>query len=428
MSSQAQWPGMEVQRYVNGYGSPRRSASIEFRAALSGIKVRDVVSVGSVAIYLTYSILGSSEFAEIPQLEQFIALLLPCSAVAALITLVMEFWETSRRILVMAISACIITMATFASSSLLLFMSFIMVVSSRGTSRQLFAKAILGVIISECFVVFVSSMAGIISNNEIIASSNLNSSQIVYRHTLGFNHQNTVGGFLFAAYICYMYLRFNKLSMIDLVVSILLFLFLYWYINTKTISIILLGSSIIIVCILLFRHTSISMRKCLFVLSAGLSVLGIILPVLYLVDPVDMSFINQLLTNRLQLAAIGFEDYGVALFGQDVSFVSTALAIQTGVQGFVLDNSFAHLVVQYGLFAAVLVYAFYYYSLRKANIENNEAVLFLLVLVFASAITENWFFNVAMNPLPILLVCSEQDSSLKMAKSKKLSANFKILR
>lgn len=369
------------------------------RGSLLHMSLREFLALSSIVCYLSFTIFSSSEFANYLTFNTVIRLFLPITLALSLLSIVIEYRDTYAVVAISAACAAVFLVSAVASSSMTLCIGFVVVLAARASNRARVMRVVFVMLLCGMALVIISSLIGVIPN---VTVSTISSGSLVERHRLGFNHQNTLGGFAFAGYVCWVYLKGMKPTIKDIVVSLVVCYVLYVYVNTKTAALLILAIlSFRIVSKLHIRDAVISVLCLAFII--GSLVIGIALPYLYSPVDAEYSLLNSFLTGRLELASRCVEQYELTLFGQQMQFVSSNDSLITGATGFVVDNAFVHLLYHYGFAPTTIIYLFYSVELISAWRNRDSLLLVLFAAVFMSAIMENWFFNPSMNSLLFLL-------------------------
>lgn len=115
-----------------------------------------------------------------------------------------------------------------------------------------------------------------------------------------------------------------------------------------------------------------------------------------------LSKINVMLNYRLGFNAAGFSRYGINLFGTKLQTVSETWDSSYINHYFYIDSGYVNSLISYGIifFIALLIgYSF----LSRYAVKNNQVKLGVWCLIICIySVINNWLFNVAINPLPVI--------------------------
>jgi hypothetical protein len=232
---------------------------------------------------------------------------------------------------------------------------------------------------------------------------------VVVRHLLGFLHPNAIGSYLFT--ICLsIFLLFGYRRLASLLFIVPSFFFLFFVVNSQTGSAILLILIAIIVVTHFFDNSKIILSASIATIFISVAV-SFILPYFYSQNLIPKEF-NSLLSGRIGYSAYFMKSYPITLFGQHVELVPTLIANNTGQTPMVLDNSFVHLLIHYGIIPFVFVLFCYISLLVKAYNTKNLSLVIAVAIVFFAGIAEKWVFIIGVNPVFILLFAQLQTNRL----------------
>lgn len=115
-----------------------------------------------------------------------------------------------------------------------------------------------------------------------------------------------------------------------------------------------------------------------------------------------LSKINVMLNYRLGFNAAGFSRYGINLFGTKLQSVSETWDSNYVNHYFYIDSGYVNSLISYGIIFFIVLLIGYSFLSRYA-IKNNQIKLggWCLIICIYSVIN-NWLFNVAINPLPMI--------------------------
>lgn len=379
-------------------------------------KLLKSVVLYSLIVYFCCTFLNLSKLADLIINFEIIHDSLKYTALALIIscTLVRIISDGNRQLLAIYTVAGIISLVSFhATGSTIVGESSIILFSSMGIDiRQIGRKLFLTTVVllsAMCFLVLLN----IIPNNPIVGTSLLTGEQTI-RRTLGFNHQNSLGNLLFVLILCTLLCERKKPSTLNYIGIVTVGLVL-WVCGSRT-SVILL-SYIFILCILgainggVFKDR---LFKMMIAVSAVSAILSVILPIIYSSDDAILVQINHALSDRLRMANVFFDDYGITLFGAQITFLPTAVAEQLGRGAMVLDNGYMHALIHYGIIPGIALLLPYYYVLYLAVKRRRYTIAIAVSAVLLSGVAENWLltYGRALVPLCLLSMMTSRDEEL----------------
>jgi len=106
---------------------------------------------------------------------------------------------------------------------------------------------------------------------------------------------------------------------------------------------------------------------------------------------------DTLASGRLSFASRIIEEYGIGLWGKDITYVSAVEVAKSGGEAIVLDSMYPYLLVTYGVIFTV----FFLYLIsrtQKVLLRNNEEILCIVIICFAIySISQRAFLSVNNN-------------------------------
>lgn len=236
------------------------------------------------------------------------------------------------------------------------------------------------------FVIFLYSI-GIIDGRVLQTVNPLTGAE-VSRNALGFRHQNYLGKLVLAAFAAYWYLRFKKIGIQDIALALTLFLLLYFVVNTKTTSMLIIFA--------LFMTLLIKRPKghqwCWFFLAAFIVLQITEIIAVFAFDPTNslLKTVNSLMSTRLSAAHSMIQDYPITLFGQEVEIISSIDALRTGIDSATLDICFFNALLNYGIIPLSIIIIAWTLLIRIALDSSRSGLFLVSLLILFSGLFEAW--------------------------------------
>lgn len=226
----------------------------------------------------------------------------------------------------------------------------------------------------------------------------------VVKYAYGFRHPNTFTCFALAILIEWLMIRYKKMRGFEWICNLTIFGLVFKYGGGRSSSYAYL--IIYFLFILAKREPGIYYNKISeFVFSiitplmGALSFLGIYL---YMYGYEFMRTVDNMLSGRFQAASTFLVKYGINLFGQDISMVSSRNSWDYSVSAQILDNAYAKCLLMYGLIVFLLIMLGYIFLLRQL-IKTKHVELALCALFYVIiGIGESYMFDPLYN---ITLLC-----------------------
>lgn len=119
--------------------------------------------------------------------------------------------------------------------------------------------------------------------------------------------------------------------------------------------------------------------------------------------------IDQLLSSRLYMQEKGFSEYGVRLFGQFIRMAGNGGSVTLPADYFFIDCSYFYILLQYGIFFLLSVFAVYIVICKK---QKQDAYFVLAILLLSvNCVISHHLLEVAYNPFALALFARTADSA-----------------
>lgn len=240
------------------------------------------------------------------------------------------------------------------------------------------------------FLIVSLSFFNIIDNNSITMWRNGN---LDVRYSLGFGHPNSLHLALFILISLYLYCRYEKFKLYDIIFLFTLNAFIYMYSGSRTGFVL----SIILILLTLFSKNQ-KIKSVLLKLPIPLLLTIVIFSfcTALLYNRIDFMYkLNTIFNGRIAYSNYYLTNYGFSLFGKNILNDKNAL----------FDNGYIFLYIQYGLIGASLILYFILSICKKIKHDNDIRKTLLVIVYIIYGFTESFTPNIFMNI--ILLFYSE---------------------
>ncbi len=135
----------------------------------------------------------------------------------------------------MVFTAVILTalLSFLLSGSNRFFILALFILAVKGINVRMICIAVLCVVGFCLVAVIVLSLIGVIENKSIAGVDHVLGMDVA-RRRFGFGHQNNIGGYSLVVFLCYLYLRYKKFGVVDVVGCVAGIILLYFVVSTKT--------------------------------------------------------------------------------------------------------------------------------------------------------------------------------------------------
>lgn len=210
---------------------------------------------------------------------------------------------------------------------------------------------------------------------------------ILPRFSLGFGHPNRLS--LHILVICmYMYYLYHDKKIVLYITYTVCLFFVLTVTDGRTSAI---GIALLFILTLIDgKKAGNNVNKIAFKsahwILAIVVIMSLMLPLLYIFNVIPHLSTTNTLYSRIVLAANGFQEYGVSLFGQNIESIGTLEAQRLGIRSNGIDNAYVFVLINYGLFAFIVLYAILSYTIDGIKIQKDTYAMkcFIIILIIAS--------------------------------------------
>lgn len=233
-----------------------------------------------------------------------------------------------------------------------------------------------------------------------LTNVNLHYRNGVVRHSMGFSNPNTFSTFVMSIIIEYLYLRKDKLNIMDFILVVCSIFIINYYADSRTQI-----TCLIILSLIMFLNKYTKQKffnnrivnlftTNIFII---LTILSLVMVNLYKNGNSLLVEINLNMSDRLKIISTLLEQYDINMFGNKVKLVTSMQAQLTGEKQIALDNVYIYSLLSYGLLPYAILCIFMR-KYMKYTIQENQDLLRLIMLVFLiGGIMERFCLEVHFN-------------------------------
>ena len=228
------------------------------------------------------------------------------------------------------------------------------------------------------------------------------------RHGLGFLWTTTAPILFFFFIMAYMYLRKNRVHIIECLVCEIIAYWLYVQTNTRMCFML---TTLFLVCVYIMKLCGAGDKrekqqkgfwsKLCIALPTVICAISLYIHIFYNYENALMLKLNNVISGRLDLGKNAFKQFGMSLFGQEVQWVGFGYNASAGTYNYV-DCSFLQILIQYGIVVLVLIVALYTFLMYMAVKTKDAYFVAILIFILGLSITEPRLFDFNFNLFPIL--------------------------
>ena len=297
------------------------------------------------------------------------------------------------------IIAFLTVMTTVSTGTTMYFLFFLIFMAAKNVNLSRLMKIACWVQGISVFAIIGLSQLGIIEDHIFDPNERI-------RHGLGFSWTTLGPSLVFFFTMTYLYLRREKAHLVEYIILELIAYWLYVQTNTRMcfmITTVFLIWTYLMKYYLQNRGDKIRRNWILIAFPTIICLLSIFIHVGYNADSSLWTKLNDILSGRLQLGQSAFQKYGVALFGQKITWVGYGIGATSGEYNYV-DSAYMQTLIQYGVIALIVIIALYtfimYMSVRLKDYYLQAVLVFTLLI----SVTEPRLLDFNFNVFPILAV------------------------
>lgn len=242
-----------------------------------------------------------------------------------------------------------------------------MVATENISDKKIVASVAGSVSISVLLVIFMAK-SGIIENLSHLKDFDLNT----MTYSMGFQEINWLGALLLEFFLAWIYLRYDKLGIADLILGIVTFIYLKNTSFSRTALYLIVIVPVVIVIFKIIHHFDLKNKFMTFTTIFMLLPAIVSFAAVAFYTPRNHFFyiLNILTTNRVSLMNLQLKEYGISLFGQMLTNVSA------------FDNAYVRCGVWYGM-VLLVTYVLGQITISRWAVKNDNVALYILMIVFA---------------------------------------------
>lgn len=285
-----------------------------------------------------------------------------------------------------------------------------LIVGAKDVEFNKILKVYLVIAITLMVAAFAASQYGIIEDLQV---ASVRGEKWYNRHSYGIQFPTDFAAHLFYIVMAAAILYKEKLKTIGIVwVSLLVAFCVYMTANALTTTLCLIGFCVLCIFERIFRKYMRHIEKGLRWTPVACAAIYLGLAYFYDEQIAWLEKANQLLTKRLAFGKFGFVAYDIKLFGQDVYEQGYGNGFEVTGPYFFLDNSYIKILLEYGLFAFVIVLLVLILISKRAAYNQKNIIVLALVAISIHSFMEHHLINIAYNPIIFALFATLDNNAL----------------
>ena len=217
------------------------------------------------------------------------------------------------------------------------------------------------------------------------------------RYTLGFDHPNHLGLYLFSICCGLCYLHYGKYKFVDYLALLCSFLVCYFVCDSRSPQI---GLAVLVIMMIITTKAKITIKnnKLIGLLPVILCIFSFVFTVLYIKNNPFAVKLDRTLNNRLYFSANFMEHYGINLFGHKFTYYGIKWHPLS-----ILDNSYMHLLIHFGISGLILFMTCSILLIKYAIKEKKYEIIVYLIPFLIYGIVERHIYEVQYNCILLLI-------------------------
>ena len=373
--------------------------------------LRDGLFFAAWSIFLLGRLLSLTEWCVLATTQTFPLVLHYMDYLASGLALLVILINFIRRvyswkvILLYGLFAAVIALSAYFAESKTLIPVFLIF----GAAYQQSGKKIITIsaiiVAAVLFVVVVCSQIGLTQN---VTWFRPKGDKLLVRESLGFIYASTGASIYLGFLLQYCFLRKERTRIWEF--AILELVNVFFYLKTDSRMPFYFGTAILLFFLVesLFRnHWRVTKHlKGLFAAAPWiLCILSVLGSFLYNSENSLLNTIDRYLSNRLVLGNSAISTYGIKPFGQPVMWIGYGSGNAEGAYNYV-DCSYVQILVQYGILLLLAIIILYTIGMIRTTKQKDFWLACILGFICVYSVTEPNLFNLAVIPLPLLMVAS----------------------
>ena len=385
---------------------------------LQELDARRVLSIVNDGILLLYALFVAESFLSVTMFrihwpDNFHQILVICTVMLLVVKLLLTRTYKWGEVVVMAIFIGVFLMARVVSGYTVLEDVLLFMLALKDMPFRKIVKVYFVTVVFLLVTTIFASQCGMIEN-------------LVYhfegrreRQAFGGCYPTDVASFLVWLGLSWVYIRKEEICLLELIILLWAGVGVWYYCDARLSAIILVLSAVLFLGVK-SRYTYIKREKKekivrvipewaqrIAVLTTPICALGIVsFSCFYSEEQPLMVRLNDMLSGRLALGRLAFEQYDVKLFGQFIPMTGYGKSslIQLKVDYFFLDSSFVSILMCYGLLVLVCIIFVFTVAAIHAKKGGDYYLVLIIALIAMDCMIEHHMMEFAFNPFLFLVL------------------------
>ncbi len=223
-----------------------------------------------------------------------------------------------------------------------------------------------------------------------LTDNNLVYREGILRNSFGFKHPNNLGLYLMMICLDYYYMHKNNSIIKPVLLSIIVCLLIYKFIDSRTTFIVIIGATILIIINKILKNRVVNNRIVKFV-SKNLFLILLIVSIVFVYlyqRGINFTYtLNRLLTGRIYLNSLFLSQYPINFLGHDI----------LTNEKLILDSSYFNILLKYGLICILFFYQVFNHTIKSAYKNKNYIMVIIFIVLLFYGFSESFLYKVSAN-------------------------------
>lgn len=260
------------------------------------------------------------------------------------------------------------------------------------------------------------------------------------RHAFGYNYTSYASSYLFTIALAFVYLKKEKVEYVQLVLIEIIAIILYIFTDTR-LGFLLTTTLLLLTAIIKYFHNNKKVQEffekdniqkgikfiCYGLIPILISII-IMMLVLFSYNTAIGKKLNQLFSKRLDYAVEGINNYGIHLFGNKIEWTGWGgygyIDLGENFKYNFVDISYIKTLLEYGIFAFLLILTGYTLRLKEAYKEKDYWLILMLAFVLICSVIEPNIITIEKNLFVLSLASIMNYGKIKCLDYKNISKFF----
>ncbi len=275
----------------------------------------------------------------------------------------------------------IVAVSTFCSSKLWLASLWMFIAAAKETSFEDTVRRAYRILLLMVPVIILCGMTGIAKDVIIYRDG-------IVRHSLGFNHPNTLGMRFFQFSALHLYIRRNRLQLWDFLLLFAAIIFVYAVPNSQTSYFCMTALCMGILADLAVKRLggflSGIYQSCLVIFAVLFNILSVMWSIGGVSDSAVLKKLDSLLSIRFSVCHRAFEIFSLRMFGNAsvAQLTSGAYLKPDGMERIFFDVGYMNLMLRFGIIAYLLFSCSYIAEMLQCR-HSSRGILFIILFCYA---------------------------------------------